>query len=136
MRSSCGRMMWAVGLAVVLCGCNRSNTETTSAPAGGPPPGGPPGGTAPAGAPGGAPATAGRTPAAAGSDGVMSLKVKNQLITSKVDTRNVNVDTKNGVVTLNGSVPTAAQKSLAEKVAKQVHGVSVVKDNLTVGAAK
>jgi len=66
----------------------------------------------------------------------MSGKVKNALITSKVDTRKLNVDTKNGVVTLNGSVPTASQKSQAEKVAKQVSGVTTVKDNLTVGATK
>jgi len=84
--------------------------------------------------PGGA--TTVRTPTAVGADTVMTGKVKNALITSKVDTRKLNVDTRNGVVTLNGSVPTASQKSQAEKVAKQVSGVTTVKDNLTVGAAK
>jgi len=39
-------------------------------------------------------------------------------------------------VTLKGSVPTASQKATAEKVAKQVEGVSSVKNSLSVGAKK
>jgi len=71
-----------------------------------------------------------------GDDVVLTGKVKNALITSKVDARSLNVDTANGAVTLKGSVPTAAQKSLAEKVAKQVAGVKSVKNELAVGAKK
>lgn len=43
----------------------------------------------------------------------------------------INVDVNNGVVTLRGSVATAAQKSAAEKAAK-VEGVTSVKNSLTV----
>jgi hyperosmotically inducible periplasmic protein len=64
----------------------------------------------------------------------MNSKVKNALIIEKVDASKVTVESKDGTVTLDGSVPTAAQKALAEKAAKQVAGVTSVKDNLTVGA--
>ncbi|HET6862790.1 MAG TPA: BON domain-containing protein [Pyrinomonadaceae bacterium] len=47
----------------------------------------------------------------------------------------VNVDVDNGVVTLNGSVATVAQKTKAEAVAKSVEGVKSVKNMLKVVAA-
>jgi len=62
--------------------------------------------------------------------------VKNALMTQKVDVSHVTVESKDGTVTLSGSVPTAGQKALAEKAAKQTAGVKTVKDNLTVGAGK
>jgi hyperosmotically inducible protein len=46
----------------------------------------------------------------------------------------INVDTAGSVVTLKGSVDTAANKSRAEQVARGVEGVSSVKNELTVQA--
>jgi osmotically-inducible protein OsmY len=43
------------------------------------------------------------------------------------------VDSNNGVVTLTGTVPTAAEKALALKIAKETDGVKSVVDRLTVG---
>ncbi len=47
----------------------------------------------------------------------------------------INVDVDNAVVTLTGTVPSAAQKAKAESVAKTVAGVKGVKNQLKVGAA-
>ena len=47
----------------------------------------------------------------------------------------INVDVDKNVVTLRGSVGSAAEKAAAEKAAKGVEGVSAVKNNLTIGAA-
>jgi hyperosmotically inducible protein len=128
------RLMFFVTLSLLSSGCQKQ--ETTSAPPGGPPPGAPMGG--PGGPPGGLstppPGTAAQKQPGGGSDAVMASKVKNALITSKVNATSVDVDAQGGVVTLNGSVPTAGQKALAEKAARQVTGVTTVKDNLTVGA--
>ena len=46
----------------------------------------------------------------------------------------INVDTTGSVVTLKGSVDTAANKSRAEQVARGVEGVSSVKNELAVQA--
>jgi osmotically-inducible protein OsmY len=45
---------------------------------------------------------------------------------------NINVSAADGVVTLTGSVPGAAQKSSLEKIAGGVDGVSSVKNKLEV----
>lgn len=47
----------------------------------------------------------------------------------------INVDTKDGVVTLNGPAPTAAAKDKATELAKQVKGVSSVNNQLVVKAS-
>ncbi|MFD1709654.1 BON domain-containing protein [Ottowia sp. GY511] len=44
----------------------------------------------------------------------------------------INVDTKDGVVTLNGPAPNAAAKDRAETIAKGVKGVKSVSNNLAV----
>jgi osmotically-inducible protein OsmY len=44
----------------------------------------------------------------------------------------IDVDTVNGVVTLNGTVENADQKARAIAIAQGVNGVSSVKDNLTM----
>lgn len=44
----------------------------------------------------------------------------------------IEVNTTNGVVTLAGEVPSAAEKTAAETVAKSVEGVKSVKNNLQV----
>lgn len=47
----------------------------------------------------------------------------------------INVDTKDGVVTLNGPAPTAAAKDKAAELAKQVKGVVSVNNQLVVSAS-
>ncbi len=44
----------------------------------------------------------------------------------------IEVNTTNGVVTLAGQVPSAQEKSAAEKVVRSVNGVKDVKNNLQV----
>jgi hyperosmotically inducible protein len=47
----------------------------------------------------------------------------------------INVDTRNGAVTLNGSAPTAAARDKAGTLAKEVKGVNSVDNKLVVKAA-
>ena len=47
----------------------------------------------------------------------------------------INVDTKDGVVTLSGTVESEAAKSRAEQIARNTDGVRDVRDNLGVGTA-
>lgn len=47
----------------------------------------------------------------------------------------INVDTKDGVVTLNGPAPTAAAKDKATDLAKQVKGVASVNNQLVITAS-
>lgn len=47
----------------------------------------------------------------------------------------IHVDVENGVITLRGTVPDAAQKTRAEEVAKAVEGNKGVRDQLTIPAA-
>jgi hyperosmotically inducible periplasmic protein len=134
MRVSPTPLLLAAALAASLSGC-RGKDETANTPPGAPPgaPSGPSARTAPAG---GTAAEPDRGVKQVSDDVVLTGKVKNALMVSKVDTGKLNVDTVNGVVTLKGSVPTASQKATAEKVAKQVEGVSSVKNSLSVGAKK
>lgn len=55
---------------------------------------------------------------------------------SVVKGRNIDVDTRNGVVTLTGEVSSAAERQRAIAKAKEVDGVSRVEDRLTVSARK
>jgi hypothetical protein len=48
----------------------------------------------------------------------------------------INVDVENDVVTLTGTVATAAQKTKAEQIAKAVEGVKAVKNQLKVAPEK
>lgn len=67
----------------------------------------------------------------------------NAALTSKVKTKfladtaisglRIDVDSNNGVVTLTGTVPTAAEKDRALKVARETDGVKSVVDRLKVG---
>lgn len=66
-------------------------------------------------------------------DAWVTTKVKMSLLTSEgVSTRNVQVDTIDGRVTLHGSVPTQAEKARAEEVASQIDGVIKVRNLLQV----
>jgi hyperosmotically inducible periplasmic protein len=48
---------------------------------------------------------------------------------------NINVDTKNGAVTLNGSAPTEAVRERAGKIATTINGVESVENKLSVKAS-
>jgi hyperosmotically inducible protein len=69
---------------------------------------------------------------AASSDSMITAKAKLALWTSDVRSRSVQVDTNDGVLTLSGKVPSAEQKALAEKKAREIEGVKEVKSYLQV----
>lgn len=61
------------------------------------------------------------------ADGWISTKVKSTLLySSNVDGSDIDVDTKNGVVTLSGKVDTGAERDLAVELARNVRGVKSV----------
>jgi hyperosmotically inducible protein len=140
MRTQSVRWFLIPALALVLAGCGKQENDTTAAPPVGAPPGtasAPPGPGA-AGPSGAAATPPGHpTPPAPGSTGneIMIRKVKNALITDKVNTAKVGVSVNGGAITLSGSVPTAQQKTAAVAAAKQVPEVTSVKDQLTVSGA-
>jgi len=71
------------------------------------------------------------------SDGWITTKVKSSFVgVDALDGSDINVDTNAHVVTLRGTVPSAAARARALSLAKQVDGVKSVKDELTIGAKK
>ena len=69
-------------------------------------------------------------------DATITTKVKAAVLAEPgLKTLQINVDTKDGVVTLAGTVDTSALKSRATQVAQGVGGVRSVVDNLTVKTA-
>lgn len=76
----------------------------------------------------------GRTVGSGLNDGWLWVKTRFDLAAAD-DLRDstINVDVDNAVVTLSGTVATAAQKARAEAVAKAVEDVKSVKNNLRVG---
>ena len=77
----------------------------------------------------------GRTIGTGANDGWLWVKTRFELATAD-DLRDstINVDVDNSVVTLTGTVASAAQKTRAEAVAKGVEGVRSVRNQLRVGA--
>jgi hyperosmotically inducible periplasmic protein len=70
-------------------------------------------------------------------DATVTTKVKAELLNSKtVKSTHVHVKTRNGVVWLTGSVPSAQDKSSATDVVAAVSGVSSVKNHLKVAATE
>lgn len=70
-----------------------------------------------------------------GDNAVTTAKIKNKLITDpRLKAADINVDTKDDVVTLTGAVDTAAQKMRAAEIAKSHEGVRKVMNHLTVKA--
>jgi osmotically-inducible protein OsmY len=64
------------------------------------------------------------------SDSGITLKVKTAMGTSdKLNTKGINVDTKDKVVHLKGAVADAGQKALAERIAKDTVGPDVKVSN-------
>lgn len=78
----------------------------------------------------------GRTIGTGANDGWLWVKTRFELATAD-DLRDstINVDVDNAVVTLTGTVASAAQKARAEAVAKGVEDVKSVRNNLRVQAA-
>jgi hyperosmotically inducible protein len=67
------------------------------------------------------------------SDSTITGSVKSALISNdQTKARQINVETKDGVVQLNGFVDSAAAKAAAETTAKNVEGVKSVKNNLSI----
>jgi hyperosmotically inducible protein len=82
-------------------------------------------------------ALAGPALAAPTPDAWVTTKVKMSLLTdADVTSRNVNVDTVDGRVTLHGTVPSAAEKAKAEEVARGIDGVREVRNLLQVVPSK
>ena len=74
-----------------------------------------------------------RGPVTTISDAAISTKVKATLAADGlVKARNIDVDTVRGVVTMNGIVFSAAERSQAISLAKKVEGVVEVKDKLKI----
>src|SRR5438309_296210 len=78
----------------------------------------------------------------AGAVGCSSRAVDDSAITAKVKAKlaadsqtsaiKIGVETKNGTVTLSGTVPTTTEKDEADKVAKNTEGVKRVVNDITV----
>ena len=71
---------------------------------------------------------------AAGSpDSWITMKTKIALMTTEdLSTKDLNVDTVKGIVTLHGMVPTEAEKEKAERVSMKIDGVKSVKNLLQI----
>jgi osmotically-inducible protein OsmY len=70
-----------------------------------------------------------------GDNAVTTAKIKNALITDpQIKATSIDVDTKDDVVTLSGTVATEAQKKRAGEIAKKHEGVKRVINNLVVKA--
>jgi osmotically-inducible protein OsmY len=78
----------------------------------------------------------GRTMGDRMGDGWITTKVQSQLyLEQDVRGRNIEVETRDGVVTLRGQVATDAERQLAEQIARETDGVSRVDNQIAVGQA-
>jgi hyperosmotically inducible protein len=76
------------------------------------------------------------TTACAGTDAGVTSKIKSQFASDDlVKARNIDVDTKEGVVTLTGTVGSREEESKALSIARGTKGVSQVVDNISVNAS-
>jgi osmotically-inducible protein OsmY len=68
------------------------------------------------------------------SDAAITTAVKSKFLADpNVSGLKIDVDTENGVVSLKGTVPNAAEKRRAMELARETRGVKSVKDQLTIG---
>ena len=75
-----------------------------------------------------------RGPVVTTEDAVINGKVKTALAANEmVKARKIDADTVRGVVTLNGSVGSPAEKAEAIRIARSIDGVRDVRDNLKAG---
>jgi osmotically-inducible protein OsmY len=66
-------------------------------------------------------------------DAALTAAVKTKLLADRsVSGLKIDVDTRNGVVTLTGTVNNATEKSEAVRIARATDGVKTVRDNLKV----
>lgn len=78
-------------------------------------------------------AMTGRTAGRNVDDAALTASVNAALVSDKpANFTRIDVDTTNGVVALNGTVPTAEQRARAEELARRVDGVKRVVNNLQV----
>jgi hyperosmotically inducible periplasmic protein len=78
-------------------------------------------------------AMTGRTAGQNIDDATITASVKSRLIADRAaNLTRVDVDTTNGIVSLNGVVESDQQKARAEQLARQVNGVRSVVNNLQV----
>ncbi len=76
-------------------------------------------------------------PRLSAEDDAISAKVKAAIVSDpSLSAQQINVDTKNAVVTLNGNVDDSMSKTRAMQVAQTVNGVRTVVDNLEVKQEK
>ena len=111
-------MVAAIATAFTLAACDQRSDPTATAPATGT---------------GQKMAAATDKVATAVDDSAVTAKVKAALLAEPgLKSLPIGVDTKNGAVTLSGSVDSAASRDRAKEVASSVAGVSTVVDQLTV----
>ena len=80
---------------------------------------------------------AGRDAGAAVNDVWITTKIQSKyFLDTDVKGHEINVDTRDGVVTLNGTVASDAQKQTAEAIARETQGVARVENRLAVSAAR
>jgi hyperosmotically inducible protein len=66
------------------------------------------------------------------SDGALTAKIKSKMtLDDTVNARSINVDTKDRVVTLTGTVASQRERERAVALAKETNGVARVEDKLT-----
>lgn len=71
------------------------------------------------------------------SDSAITTKVKAELAKDRdTKAKDIHVETKNGVVHLNGAVSSMAEKDKAEQDARSIKGVVDVENKLRVASAK
>ena len=77
--------------------------------------------------------TTGRAAAAAIDDSWITTKIQSKyFLDDDVRARNIDVDTRNGMVTLKGSVESEGERQQALSIARSTDGVTMVHDNLVV----
>ncbi len=78
-------------------------------------------------------AMTGRTAGRNVDDATITASVKSTLVADRLaNVTRIDVDTTNGVVSLNGVVQSAQQKSRAEDLARRVDGVKGINNNLQI----
>jgi hyperosmotically inducible protein len=130
--------LFAAGTVLIAAGCDQRNDSTSSTAR-------PPTATAPTAADKMANATEKAGDKMASAAQKAGEKVDDAAITAKVKTAlmaepglrslDINVDTRDNVVTLNGLVDSQEKKQRAMQVAQGVEGVKSVSDNLVVKAS-
>jgi hyperosmotically inducible protein len=79
--------------------------------------------------------TTGKTAGQTVDDATVTAAVQSKLSSDRISNfSRIDVDTERGVVTLNGVVKSADQKMRVAELAREVNGVSTVKNNLQIQA--